>query len=117
MIISTPNLRPLRDQVMQRRVGRAREQRLCRFEVGGGSCHDKTCDDLHVGDFEPSDKDIALYLLDSTGGALRLFNEGEIVSQLAQARQRLEPSQGNLEEVVADALSSLAGKTHQLVQS
>lgn len=52
--LTIPNLRPLRDSVMLRQVGSAFDRRLCRFEVGGGKCRDKTCDDLHVGDLEPS---------------------------------------------------------------
>lgn len=103
--LTIPNLRPLRDSVMLRQVGSAFDRRLCRFEVGGGKCRDKTCDDLHVGDLEPSDNEIALYLMESMGETLRHFSKVELADQLLQARKKT--SHVSLEQRVAAALSSL----------
>lgn len=47
------DLRPLRVAIALRETTDT-GRRICQYEIpGGGTCHDRTCADVHLADFEP----------------------------------------------------------------
>jgi len=120
--LTVPDLLPLKVSVMLREAVSDPARRICQYEIpGGGSCRDSSCSDLHAGDFEPSEHEIAQYLLETMGTALQDFNETEIVDQLLQVRQMKTTSLKTagdgastnpirLEDIVSEALATLTGR-------